>query len=122
MDEYLGAQPESVRRVLKQVRSVIHQALAGAEEVISYNIPAYKLHGERVIFFAGFRHHYSIYPASKRLIEAFKNEPGAHEFKSSTIRFPLSEPVPAKFIERVAKFRAKEAAERAKTKAVAKKR
>jgi uncharacterized protein YdhG (YjbR/CyaY superfamily) len=114
VDEYIAAQPEPARRVLKQVRGVVRKALPGAEEVISYNIPAYKLGGERVLFFAGFKGHYSIYPASKRLIEAFKGEPGAHEFKSSTLRFPLSEPVPVKFIERVAKFRAKEAAERAK--------
>lgn len=115
-DGYIDAQPEDMRHALKQVRSVIRKALPGAEEVISYNIPAYKLHGERVLFFAGFKRHYSIYPASKRLIEAFKDEPGTHEFKSSTIRFPLAEPVPVKFIECVAKFRAKEAAERAKNK------
>ena len=114
VDEYIGAQPEPARRVLKQVRGVVRKALPGAEEVISYNIPAYKLHSERVLFFAGFKRHYSIYPATRRLIEAFKDEAGAHDFKSSTIRFPLSEPVPVKFIERVAKFRAKEAAERAK--------
>lgn len=118
VDEYVHAQPEAVQRALKKVRSVARKALPGAEEVISYNIPAYKLHGERVLFFAGFKRHYSIYPATRRLIEAFKNEPGAHEFKSSTIRFPLSEPVPVKFIERVAKFRGKEAADRAKTKAI----
>jgi len=119
VDEYIGAQPQAVQRVLKQVRSVVRKSLPGAEEVISYNIPAYKLHGERVLFFAGFKQHYSIYPATKRLIEAFKDEPGPHAFKSSTIRFPLTEPVPVKFIERVAKFRAKEAADRIKAKTAA---
>jgi uncharacterized protein YdhG (YjbR/CyaY superfamily) len=123
VDEYIGSQPQAVQRVLKQVRSAVRKSLPGAEEVISYNIPAYKRQGERVLFFAGFQRHYSVYPATKRLIEEFKSEPGAHEFKSSTIRFPLSEPVPVKFIERVAKFRAKEAAERVKAKmAAAKKR
>jgi len=122
VDEYIGAQPEAVRRALTEMRSIVRKALPGAEEVISFNIPAYKLGGERVLFFAGFKGHYSIYPASKRLIEAFKDEPGVHEFKSSTLRFPLSEPIPAKFIERVAKFRAKEATERARSKPVAAKR
>jgi len=90
--------------------------------VISYNIPAYKLQGERVLFFAGFKHHYSIYPATRRLIDAFKDEPGTHEFKSSTIRFTLTEPVPVKFIQRVAKFRAQEAVDRIKAKATAAKK
>ncbi len=115
VDEYLGAQPQAVRCALEQVRSAIRRALPGSEEVISYNIPAYKLQGERVLFFAGFKRHYSIYPAKKRLIEVFKGEPGPHEFKGSTIRFPLSEPVPVKLIERIAKFRAGEVAESVKT-------
>ena len=119
VDEYIDAQPQVVQRALKQVRSVVRKSLPGAEEVISYNIPAYKLHGERVLFFAGFKQHYSIYPATKRLIEAFKDEPGTHQFKSSTLRFALSEPVPVKFIQRVAKFRAKEAADRIKAKTAA---
>lgn len=116
VDEYIASQPPPVQRVLRQVRNVVRKALPGSEELISYNIPAYKLHGDRVLFFAAFKNHYSLYPATKRVIEAFKDEPGAHEFKSSTIRFPLKERVPVKFIERVGKFRAKEAAERAKAK------
>ena len=122
VDEYIGTLPQAVQRALKEVRSVVRKSLPGAEEVISYNIPAYKLDGERVLFFAGFKQHYSIYPATRRLIEAFKEEPGPHEFKGSTIRFPLTEPVPVKFIQRVAKFRAKEAAERIKAKAAAAKK
>jgi len=122
VDEYIGAQPQAVQRALKQVRSVVCKSLPGAEEVISYNIPAYKLQGERVLFFAGFKHHYSIYPATRRLIDAFKDEPGTHEFKSSTIRFTLTEPVPVKFIQRVAKFRAQEAVDRIKAKATAAKK
>ena len=122
VDEYIGAQPQAVQRALKQVRRVVRKSLPGAEEVISYNIPAYKLQGERVLFFAGFKHHYSIYPATRRLIDAFKDEPGTHEFKSSTIRFTLTEPVPVKFIQRVAKFRAQEAVDRIKAKATAAKK
>jgi uncharacterized protein YdhG (YjbR/CyaY superfamily) len=122
VNEYIDAQPQAVQRALRQVRTVVRRSLPNSEEVISYNIPAYKLQGERVLFFAGFKGHYSIYPATRRLIETFKDEPGTHEFKNSTIRFPLTEPVPAKFIERVAKFRAKEAADRSKAKAAAAKK
>lgn len=59
VNDYLAAQPASARPVLKQVRDVIRRALPDAEEVISYQIPAYRLHDDRVIYFAGWKRHYS---------------------------------------------------------------
>jgi uncharacterized protein YdhG (YjbR/CyaY superfamily) len=75
-----------------------------------------------VFFFAGWKQHYSLYPASEALVEAFKDDLAPYKLSKGTIRFPLSEPVPVKLIERLAKFRAKEAAELAEAKAAAKKR
>ena len=114
VDDYITSQPEPRRDTLEQVRSAIRKALPGAEEVISYKIPAYKLHGGIVLYFAGWTQHYSLYPAGDRLVAAFKKELAPYELSKGTIRFPLSEPVPAKLIERIAKFRAKEQRERAK--------
>ena len=51
--DYLAAQPEATRRVLERVRRAIRSALPGAEEVISYKIPTYKLLGGTVPYFAG---------------------------------------------------------------------
>jgi uncharacterized protein YdhG (YjbR/CyaY superfamily) len=117
VDEYIDSHPEPVQALLKRVRSIIRKALPAAEEVISYQIPAYKQHGERVIFFAGWKQHYSLYPAGDRLVAEFKQELAPYELSKGTIRFPLSEPIPAKLIERIVKFRAKEAAEHPKAKA-----
>ncbi|HKN61575.1 MAG TPA: DUF1801 domain-containing protein [Candidatus Acidoferrales bacterium] len=108
VDDYIDAQPDHVRGVLHRVRSIIRRALPKAEEVISYQIPAYRLQGERVLFFAGWKRHYSLYPAGERLVAAFKSELAPYEIRKGTIRFPLSEPIPVKLIERIAKFRAKE--------------
>ena len=109
VDDYIDAQPDHVRGVLNRVRSIIRRALPKAEELISYQIPAYKLHGEPVLFFAGWKQHYSLYPAGERLVAAFKDKLAPYEISKGTIRFPLSEPIPVKLIERIAKFRAKEA-------------
>jgi uncharacterized protein YdhG (YjbR/CyaY superfamily) len=117
IDEYIAAQPEPVREVLTRVRKTIRKAVPRAEETISYKIPAYKLHGERMLFFAGWKQHYSLYPASRRIIEAFKDDLAPYEVSKGTIRFPLSNPVPVKLIGRIAKFRAKEVSERGKGKA-----
>jgi uncharacterized protein YdhG (YjbR/CyaY superfamily) len=119
VDEYIASQPVAARGILERVRSAIRKALPGAEEVISYKMPTYKLHGARVLFFGGWKQHYSLYPATDHVIAAFKDDLALYEVSKSTIQFPLSEPVPVKLIERIAKFRAKEVAEREKAKAAA---
>jgi uncharacterized protein YdhG (YjbR/CyaY superfamily) len=122
VDEYITTQPEDVRAILQRVRSTIRKAVPGAEEVISYQIPAYKLQGGPVLYFAGWKQHYSLYPATDRLVEAFKDDLAPYKVNKGTIRFPLAQPVPVKLIERIAKFRAKEAAERARAKPAAPKK
>ena len=122
VNEYIATYPEDVQAILQRVRSILRKALPGAEEAISYQIPTYKLHGGYVVYFAGWKEHYSLYPATGRLVAAFKNDLAPYEVKKSTIRIPFSRPVPVKLIERIAKFLAKEAAERARAKLAAPKR
>jgi uncharacterized protein YdhG (YjbR/CyaY superfamily) len=115
VDEYIAAQPEVVRGVLERVRRTIRKALPEAEEVISYQIPAYRLSGGLVIYFAGWKQHYSLYPATNRVIAEFRDELIPY-INKRTIRFPLSQPVPVQLIARIAKFRAEEIADRKKGK------
>jgi uncharacterized protein YdhG (YjbR/CyaY superfamily) len=117
VDEYIAAQPESAHAVLKRVRAAIRAALPKAEETIAYNMPTYKQGGETVIHFAAWKKHFSLYPASAKLLAFFKKDLAVATINKSTIRFALAEPVPAKLIGHIAKYRVKELAERAKTKA-----
>jgi uncharacterized protein YdhG (YjbR/CyaY superfamily) len=112
VEDYIAFQPEAVRNILKRVRSTIRKAVPGAQEVISYQIPTYKLQGVPVIYFAGWKKHYSLYPATRQLVTVFKDELATYQVSKGTVRFPLSQPVPVKLIERIAKFRAKEVAGR----------
>lgn len=121
VDEYIATQPKHAQAILQRVRGAIQKAVPRAEEVISYQIPAYKLNGGAVIYFAGWKEHFSLYPASDRLVKAFKSDLAPYKVSKGTIRFPLSEPVPAELIAGIAKFRAKETAERAKARAAVKK-
>jgi uncharacterized protein YdhG (YjbR/CyaY superfamily) len=117
IDEYIAGFPRPVQSVLKRVRSTIRKAVPGAEEAISYRMPTYKLHGRYVLYFAGWKQHYSLYPSTDHLVAAFKDDLAPYELShKGTIRFPLSEPVPVKLIEGIAKFRAKEVAERERAK------
>jgi len=109
VDEYIAAQPKDVQRVLQTVRRAIRKAVPKADEVISYQIAAYKLEGGTVLYFAGWKKHYSLYPANARLVAAFKKELAPYEVNDKgTIRFPLDKPVPVTLIARLAKFRAQE--------------
>ena len=114
--EYIASQPAEVQPVLERVRATIRKAIPHADEVISYQIPAYKLDGRNVVFFAGFKNHYSLYPANARVVAAFRKELEPYETNGKgTVRFPLTAPVPVRLIAAIAKFRAKEVAELATT-------
>lgn len=106
-----------MRGILGQVRSAIRKALPGADEVISYQIPAYRLHSRLVIYFAGWKKHYSLYRTTGGLAAAFKDELAPYEMSKGTIRFPLLRPVPVKWIGQIAKFLARAVAGREKAKA-----
>jgi uncharacterized protein YdhG (YjbR/CyaY superfamily) len=112
VDEYIASQPETIQSVLARVRSTIRKALPKAEEAISYQIPVYKLDGRSVLYFAGWKQHYSLYPATAPLVAAFNDDLAPYKVSKGTIRFPLSQPVPVKLIGRIAKFRAKDVAEK----------
>jgi uncharacterized protein YdhG (YjbR/CyaY superfamily) len=122
VSEYIGLQPKGAQAALKRVRTAIRKAVPSAEELLSYNIPTYKLHGDAVLYFGGWKHHYSLYPATSRVVAAFKSDLAGYEVRKGTIRFPLSEPVPAGLIARIAKLRAKEVAQRHQVKAATPKR
>jgi uncharacterized protein YdhG (YjbR/CyaY superfamily) len=110
--EYIASQPKSMQGALRRVRSAIRKGVPRAEEIISYKMPTYKLHGRAVLFFAAWKQHYSLYPASDRVVAAFRDDLVPYKIVKATIRFPFSESVPVKLIERIARFRAKEVAER----------
>jgi uncharacterized protein YdhG (YjbR/CyaY superfamily) len=93
--EYIATHPDDTQAILRRVRSTIRKAVPGAEEVISYQIPTYKLNGGYVVYFAGWKRHFSLYPATTRLVAAFKDDLAPYQVSKGTIRFPLSQPVPA---------------------------
>lgn len=114
VDDYIAAQPEPAAECLRAVRKAIAKALPKADEVISYKMPAYRVNGDVVLFFAGWKKHYSLYPASALLVDAFQSELAPYDVAKGTIRFPLTEPVPVRLIADIARFRVKEMAEREK--------
>lgn len=120
VDQYLATKSDHLQSVLQRVRTAIRNAVPDAEEVISYQIPAYKVQGDTVLFFAGWKQHFSLYPASDALVAKFHDDIAGYKVSKGTIRFPLDQPVPVALIGRLAKFRAQEVGAEARAKAAAK--
>lgn len=78
-----------------------------AEEVISYQIPAFKFKGKVLIYFAGFKNHVSVYPAPRRVPE-FKDELAQYKGGKGTVQFPLDRRIPYGLIRRIVKFKVKQ--------------
>lgn len=115
--QYLATQPKAAQTVLKKVRALIRKTLPKAQEAISYQIPTYKVQGEMVIYFAGWKEHFSLYPATGLVEEVLGAKLEPYKVSKGTLRFPFNDPLPVKLIERIVKLRAKDALARAKAKA-----
>jgi len=106
VDEYIAMQPEAVRPKLERVRDAIRRAVPEAVEGIAYRMPGYRLHGKPLLYFAGFKEHYSLFAASGTFFAALEEELSGYEVRKGTVHFPLTKPVPVKLIGRIAKLRA----------------
>ena len=106
VSEYIAAQPKAVQAALNKLRSTIRSAAPEAEEVISYQMPAYKHHG-MLVYFAVWPAHIGFYPTPGG-IEAFKKELAAYDMSKGTIKFPLDKTIPYSLISKIVKYRVKE--------------
>src|SRR5215468_7771076 len=88
VDEYIAAQPDAVRPKLEQVRAAIRSAVPKAVEGIGYRMPEYKLHGKPMLYFAGFKEHYSLFAASGTFFAALEDELRGYELRKGTVHFP----------------------------------
>ena len=88
VDEYIAAQPEALRPKLEQVRAAIRRAVPEAVEGIGYRMPGYKLHGKPMLYFAGFKEHYSLFAASGTFFAALEDELRGYELRKGTVQFP----------------------------------
>ena len=114
MDEYIGRQPQEVRKVLARLRKTIQAAAPKAEETISYQIPTFKYYGN-LVHFAAWKTHVGFYPTSSGIRE-FSSSLQAYKLSRGTVQFPLDRPIPYGLIARIVRFRAKENRARAEAK------
>lgn len=124
-DKYIASFPKDKQKILREIQKTISTAVPEAEEVISYQVPAFKYKGW-IFYYSIYTNHFSLScPPPFTLSDEFKAELSRYKISKSTIQFPLDEPVPVKLIASMARFRARaneaQEEEKKKKKAPAKK-
>jgi uncharacterized protein YdhG (YjbR/CyaY superfamily) len=117
VDEYIAAAPEDRRAGLESLRAAIRAAAPEATELISYQMPAFKTHGQFLVSYAAFQAHFSLFPASDAVTEGLGEELAPFLAGKGTIRFPADRPIPEDLVTRITKIRLGENAARERERA-----
>ena len=115
IDNFIAGYPRETQALLRQLRSTIRKAVPNAEEVISYGIPTFDLHGRHLVHFAAFKNHIGFYPTPSG-IEEFKKELSEYKSAKGSVQFPIYKPLPLGLITKIVRFRVKEILEKEKKK------
>ncbi len=119
IDEYIATFPEDIQALLEAVRATIKASAPDAEELISYQMPAFAQHGN-LVYFAALKNHIGLYPTSSG-IAAFKDELSMYESSKGAVKFPIKQPLPLELIGKIVQFRVSENLNKAAAKARKKK-
>jgi uncharacterized protein YdhG (YjbR/CyaY superfamily) len=111
VDEYIKAFPKDVQDLLEKMRQTIKKAAPDAVEVISYQMPTFKLKGKNLVYFAAFKNHIGFYPVPSG-VTAFKKELSPYKQGKGSVQFPFDKPVPYDLVRRIVQFRAREQQEK----------
>lgn len=106
VDDYIAVFPPAIQAKLQEMRATIKKAAPKAEEVISYNMPGYKLDG-MLVWFAGYKNHIGFYPKPSGL-KAFEKELAGYKSSKGAVQFPIDEPLPLSLVSKMVKMRVKE--------------
>jgi uncharacterized protein YdhG (YjbR/CyaY superfamily) len=105
IDAYLSALSADQRKALEKLRQTIRAVAPGAEERISYRLPAFRLDGKMLVAFGARASHCAFYPMSSSTVEAHADELAGYDTSPGTIRFRADKPLPATLVRKLVKAR-----------------
>ena len=109
IDDYLAGVAPEKRVALQKVRRAIHAAAPGAEECISYGMPAFRLNGKLIAGFKAAANHCAFYPMSGDTVATLEADLAGYDTSRGTIRFPARAGLPATLVRKLVKTRIAEA-------------
>jgi len=112
IDEYLAGVPDDKRAALERLRAIIKGAAPGAEEYITYQLPAFRLNGKPLVAFGAASNHCSLYPMSSAIVEAYKDDLKDYITSKGSIRFQPDNPLPEALLRKLVEARIAENAEK----------
>lgn len=113
VDEYISGFSKETQKILQEIRQTIKKAAPAAVETISYAMPAYKLNGKVLIYFAAYENHIGLY-ATPSGHKAFEEELSKYKQGKGSVQFPIDEKIPLSLISDIVKFRVQHNAEKEK--------
>src|SRR6266545_2579772 len=105
IDDYLAGVNTDQRLALEKLRKTIRAVAPKVEEFISYGIPAFRLNGRSLVFFAAWANHCALYPGSSTTLKKFRNELRDFQTSKGTIRFSPGNPLPVPLVRKLVKAR-----------------
>jgi uncharacterized protein YdhG (YjbR/CyaY superfamily) len=103
--EYLESAPEPQRSTLVGLRATLREILPDADEVISYNVPAFRVGGKAVAGYAYFSDHCSFFPHSGSVLAQLGAELAGYRWSKGALQFPVDEPLPEALVRRLVEVR-----------------
>ena len=104
-DEYINTFDGINKEKLQSLRKIIKEIVPNAKEVISYNMPAFKLN-KIIVYYAAFKNHIGLYPASLA-IEVFKEDLKPYKTSKGAIQFSLDKELPYNLIKKIIEYKVK---------------
>lgn len=107
VQQYIDTFPSETKVILEKIRKIIRNNAPEAIEMIAYNMPAYKIKGKPLVYFAGYEKHIGLY-ATPSGHEAFAEELSKYKQGKGSVQFPLHQEIPYELIKKIVLFRVKE--------------
>lgn len=108
INDYINSAPKESQAKLLELRKIISTLVPKAEEGISYSMPVFKLNGQPLVGFAGYKKHIGFYPMSGSFLDTYQQELKNYKTSKGAVQFPLNQSFPLSLIKKLVRGKIRE--------------